>query len=273
MSFFMNVFDSEFRGSILTADRQYTPTFKCVANTNRSDYMLSGNSEPFDFSTYNTLTLSFCFDSKFNNYANVAVNIAGATPASTSASEVVTALNANGTFSSFFVAQTFSTSLYNQTGKKVLIKSVKPKSNFKAYVVNTSAEYIIAFNKNAPICEIPSYFERYAIQNRFDYPDYVERMLLLNPSNSIEANYIDAAGFNHSSPLADWEMLKGCNDQYMFTKRVYTSGVLVTEIKYPAGAVEGDAAFKTTYEYSGSDLIGICQIPHVIASGDLITPP
>ena len=37
-------------------------------------------------------------------------------------------------------------------------------------------------------------------------------------------------------------------------------------------ASEGDAALKTTYEYDGSDLIGICQIPYVISSGDLITP-
>ena len=273
MSFFMNVFDFEFRGSLLTADRQYTPTFKCTANVNRPDYTLSGNAEPYDLSTNNTLTLSFCFDSQFLNYANVSVNVAGATPAATTAAEVVAALNANNTFSSFFVAQTFTTNMYNLTGKKILIKSVKPKSNFKAYVVNSSAEAEIGFNKNAPICELPSYFERYAIQNRFDYPDLVERLLLLDTGNSIEAGYIDAAGFNSSSPSADWELLKGANDQYMFTKRVYTSGVIQSEIKYPAGAVLGDAAFKTVYEYSGSDLISIFQIPHVIASGDLITPP
>jgi hypothetical protein len=95
---------------------------------------------------------------------------------------------------------------------------------------------------------------------------------LLDTSNTIEADYIDAAGFDSSSPTPDWQLLRGCNDQYMFTKRVYTSGFVSTEIKYPAGASIGDAAFKTTYEYSGSDLIGICQIPYIIASGDLISP-
>ena len=45
----MNVFDFEFRGSLLSADRQYQQTFKIKANTNRSDYILSGNAEPYDF--------------------------------------------------------------------------------------------------------------------------------------------------------------------------------------------------------------------------------
>ena len=273
MSFFMNVFDFEFRGSLLTADRQYTPTFKAPANVNRSDYILSGNAEPYNLSSESNLTLSFCFDSQFLNYSNVTVNVVGASPSATTAAEIVTALNSNNAFSSFFVAQTFTTNMYNVTGKKILIKSVKPKSNFKAYVVNSSAEGIIGFNKNAPIAELPSYFERYSIANRFNYPDLVERLLLLNTSNSIEGDYIDAAGFDSSSPKADWQLLKGCNDQYMFTKKIYTSGLISAEIKYPAGASEGDAAFKTTYQYTGSSLIGICEIPHIIASGDLITPP
>jgi hypothetical protein len=58
----------------------------------------------------------------------------------------------------------------------------------------------------------------------------------------------------------------------MFTKKVYTSGLIIAEIKYPAGASEGDAALKTTYEYDGSDLVGVCQIPYIISSGDLISP-
>jgi len=273
MSFFMNVYDFEFRGSLLSADRQYQQTFKIKANTNRPDYILSGNAEPYDFSTNPNLTISFCYDVQQVNYANVTVNIAGATAASTKASEVVSALNANTLFSSFFTASVFKTNNIGVTENKVLIKSKNPKPNFKAYVLNTSAEGVIQFNKFAPIQELPSYFERYDIAQRFNYTDLgTERLLLLNASNSIEAAYIDAAGFNHSSPSADWQLLKGCNDQYMFTKRVYTSGQISTEIKYPAGASIGDAAFKTTYQYSGSNLIGICQIPYVIASGDLISP-
>lgn len=273
MSFFMNVYDFEFRGSLLSADRQYQQTFKIKANTNRPDYILSGNAEPYDFSSETNLTLSFCYDVNQVNYANVTVNIAGAIAASTTAAEVVTALNTNSLFSSFFTASVFKTNNIGVTGNKVLIKSKKPKPNFKAYVNNTSAEGVIQFNKFAPIQELPSYFERYDIAQRFNYPDLgSERLILLDTSNSIEADYIDAAGFDSASPSEDWQLLKGCNDQYMFTKRVYTSGQLSTEIKYPAGASIGDAAFKTTYEYSGSDLIGICQIPYIIASGDLISP-
>lgn len=273
MSFFMNVYDFEFRGSLLSADRQYQQTFKIKANTNRPDYILSGNVEPYDFSAASNLTLSFCYDLEQMNYANVTVNIAGATAASTTAAEVVSALNANSLFSSFFIASVFKTNNVGVTGNKVLIKSKKPKPNFKAYVNNTSAEGVIQFNKFAPIQELPSYFKRYDIAQRFNFTDLgSERLLLLDTGNSIEADYIDAAGFNSSSPSADWQLLKGCNDQYMFTKRIYTSGQIAVEIKYPAGASIGDAAFKTTYQYSGSDLIGVCQIPHVIASGDLITP-
>ena len=274
MAFFMNVYDFEFRGSLLSADRQYQQTFKIKANTNRSDYILSGNAEPYDFSTYNDLTLFFCYDVNQVNYAEITVNIAGSTPENTSAADVVTILNADDLFSSFFVAKVFKTNNVGVTGNKVLITSKKPKPNLKAYVLNSYAEKVIQFNKFAPIQELPSYFERYDIAQRFDYPDLgTERLLLLKPeSNSIEADYITAAGFNPSSPSPDWQLLKGCNDQYMFTKRVYTSGQLMAEIKYPAGASIGDAAFKTTYQYDGSDLTGICQIPYVLVSGDLITP-
>lgn len=101
MSFFMNVFDFEFRGSLLTADRQYTPTFKAPANVNRSDYILSGNAEPYDLSSESNLTLSFCFDSQFLNYSNVTVNVVGASPSATTAAEIVTVLNSNNAFSSF----------------------------------------------------------------------------------------------------------------------------------------------------------------------------
>lgn len=270
----MNVYDFEFRGSLLSADRQYQQTFKIKANTNRPDYILSGNAEPYDFSSENILKLSFCYDVNQVNYAEITINIAGSIAAATSAAEVVNALNTNDMFSTFFVAKVFKTNNIGVTDNKVLITSKKAKPNFKAYVVNSGAEGVIQFNKFAPIEELPTYFERYDIAQRFNYPNLgSERLLLLDTGNSIESDYIEAAGFNSSSATPDWQLLRGCNDQYMFTKRVYTSGQLSTEIKYPAGASLGDAAFKTTYEYAGSDLIGICQIPYVLMSGDLITPP
>jgi len=273
MSFFMNVYDFEFRGSLLSADRQYQQTFKIKANTNRPDYILSGNAEPYDFSSEANLKLSFCYDVNQVNYAEVTVNIAGSDAGNTSAADVVTALNQDDMFSTFFLAKVFKTNNVGVTGNKVLITSKKAKPNFKAYVVNSGAESVIQFNKFAPIEELPSYFERYDIAQRFNYADLgSERLLLLDTGNSIEADYITAAGLNPSSPTPDWQLLRGCNDQYMFTKRVFTSGVLVTEIKYPAGASIGDAALKTTYQYDGVDVVGICQIPYVIASGDLITP-
>ena len=273
MPFFMNVFDFEFRGSLLSADRQYQQTFKVKANTNRSDYILSGNAEPYDFSSETNLTISFCYDTEQVNYASVTVDVSGSSASKTTALEVVTKLNTDNMFSTFFTASVFKTNVIGVTENKVLIKSKKPKSNFKSYVVNSSAEGFIQFNKNAPIVELPTYFTRYDISQRFNFPDLgSERVILLDTSNSIEADYIDAAGFDHSAPSEDWQLLKGCNDQYMFTKKIYTSGLIVAEIKYPAGASEGDAALKTTYKYDGSDLVGVCQIPYIISSGDLIGP-
>ena len=274
MSFFQNVFDFEFRPSLLGADRQYSMSWKLPANANRSDYMLSGNAETFDCSSLDTLTINYAYDQNFLNFSSLSINVAGATPSATKASEVVTALNANDTFASLFTASLYPSTTIPQSPNKILIKGKRSRGNFRAYISNTGAEQEIQFNKNAPIRELPSYFERYDINERFNYPTLgADRVILLNPSNPYEASLIDAAGFDSSSPQADWQLLQGLNEAYWFYKRVYAAGVLITEIKYPAGSVAGDLAKKTQYTYSGSDLIAVTEIPYVLQSGDLVTPP
>jgi len=274
MSFFQNVFDFEFRPTLLGADRQYQVGWKLAANANRSDYMLSGNAGPFDLSALSVLTINYAYDPAFMNFSSLAISVAGATPAVTTPEEVITLLNSDDTFSSLFLATLYPSTTIAGSPNKILIKGKRSRGNFRAYISNTGAEQIIQFNKHAPISELPSYFERYTIDERFNYPKIgPDRVIMLNPADSYEASLIDAAGYNSASPKADWQLLYGQNDAYWFYKRTYVASKLATEIKYPAGAVAGDLAKKTQYEYSGSDLVAITEIPYVLQSGDLVTPP
>lgn len=274
MAFFQNVFDFEFRPTLFGADRQYQMSFKLPANTNRSDYMLSGLAEPYNFSTYNSLTVNYAIDTNFSNYCPISINVAGATASSTKASEVANALNANSSFSALFTAQTYMTNNSSGPITKVLIKGKASRGIFRAYISNSAAETVIKFNKNAPVRELPSLFSKYTIANRFNYPNLgPDRIIELDPSDSVDEAIITAAGFDPASPKADWQLLQGVNDAFFFYNRTYNGGVITQEIKYYAGATAGDLAKKTYYTYSGSDLVGVMETPYVLQSGDLITPP
>lgn len=274
MPFFQNVYDFEFRPTLIGSDRQYQTGWKLKANTNRSDYMLSGNIEPYNLSGNNILTLNYCYDPNFVNYASLPVTISASSLSSATAQEVVTSLNSNSNFSSLFVALVYPSSNVPTSPNKILIKGLRSKGNFRAYVSNTSAETILSFNKNAPIAELPTLFEKYTVANRFAYPNLgADRIIKLNTSDTYEASLITAAGLNPSSPTPDWKLLAGSSDSYWFYNRTYTSGVISSEIKYPAGATAGFLAKKTFYLYSGSDLTAVMETPYVLASGDLVTPP
>lgn len=265
MSFFQNVLNSEFRGSLFSADRKLQSNFKIGPNTNSSMYMLAGNSGPYDLTGNTNLSISFAYDPSLLGYAKITINVSGATVAATTSQEIATALNANAIFAENFLAVANTESL--------LIKGRKNRANFIAFISNESAESVIGFNKKAPVAELPSYFERYALENRFSYSDLgPHRLILLDPSDPIDAAIITSAGLDPLSPTPDWQLLKGCNDAFWFYKRTYTSGQLTSEIKYPAGAAEGDLAKKTYYEYDGSDLVAIMETPYILQSSDLLTP-
>lgn len=266
MSFFQNLFDFEFRGSLFSADRQYQSTYKIPANSNRSDNMISGNEGPYNLLSDNILNINFAFDPELRNYSVISINVSGSTPSATTTQEVVTLLNANATFTSYFSAYNIS--------NKVGIKLSKPRPNFRAYISNSSAEKIIKFNKKAPIRELPSYFEKYSVENRFLYPETgANKLILLDPNNIIDASIITDAGLDPLNPTPDWKLLSGTNDAYWFYKRSYTNGQLTSEIKYPAGAKSGDLAKKTFYTYDNSDLVEVMEIPYIIQEPDLLTPP
>jgi hypothetical protein len=183
-------------------------------------------------------------------------------------------LNAKSVFSALFVASLYPSSKSPNSPNKVLIKTKRDKGSWRAYISNGSAESIMKFNKNAVVAELPSYFEKYGLSNRFTYPDLgPDRLLILDPANPVDAAVITDAGLNPLTPKADWQLLAGSSDAYWFYKKTYVAGKVTEEIKYPAGAGVGFAAKKTFFGYDGGgNLIKVCETPYVLQSGDLVTP-
>lgn len=103
-------------------------------------------------------------------------------------------------------------------------------------------------------------------------------------STAVEASLIDNAlnpsgkslGYSSASVKTDWELLRGRSGLFTFQKITVDGSDRITQIiEYGAGSQAGDLARKIKYSYTSSntkpDLIA--EIPYVLASGDLITPP
>lgn len=180
MSFFQNVFGQQFMGSLVLGDRQYSMTFSVPAARNQTDLMTSGNGEPYDLSGSNaTLTINFAIDRDFKRFAALAINIAGAAASATTATEIVTTLNANAGFSSRFEAFAEPTA----RGSSVLyvtIRSKNPKVAQKTYISNSSAETKLRFNRYAGVAEAPAYFHRHTIANRHSFSDSLGMLIPLS---------------------------------------------------------------------------------------------
>ncbi len=205
MPFYQNPFDEDFRGNWILDDRQLSLTFKCPGNRNQTNLAVCWNFEPYDLSTFNTLTIYYAFDRAdlvptqpgglsagsgiaqraFVNWASLPINIAGANPSATLAAEIVAILNANTTFSDHLVASldNFQRGT-NQPTMRVVIKGKKPKHAFKFYFDNGGAEQKLKFNKYAGVSDLPSYFDRHTIANRFQYNDSVGLLVRLSQSIS-----------------------------------------------------------------------------------------
>lgn len=276
MSFFQNVFGQEYQGYFNTGnDRQYSLTFKIPANRNNQDYHFAWNPAPFDFSTNNTLTINYCWDTEFKNWSALQINIAGVNPNATTAYEVVSFLNSNVTFSDMFEAR-----VVQQNSKDhvlIISKKSRIKQIVKMYISNTSAEKVMRFNKKAGVGEILSYFQRDTIDNRFNYPNSMCNLVMLDPNDAYDAQIISEAGFDPDNPKEDWQLLRGrAAGIYTFKKQSLDSQGRITEIiEYPAGASAGDQARKIIYTYTDTNTTPdeIFEIPYVLTSSDLITPP
>ena len=110
MPFYQNPFNSDFYGVLSLADRQHSPTFKVGPNTNDSFLMLAWNPPPYDLSLNTNLTINFSlypdsigihrrYHSLIIDATSTAADVAAVT-----VSEIVTSLNSDSTFSSFFTA-------------------------------------------------------------------------------------------------------------------------------------------------------------------------
>ena len=275
MSFFQNVFNQEYQGYLNTGnDKQYSLTFKVPANQNSQDYQFAYNAEPFDLSVNNTLTINYAWDEEYRNWCPLNINIAGVSAAATTAAEVASKLNSDPIFSSMYVAEVIK----NINNNHVIIrsKSQRPKQIIKMYISNTSAEKELRFNKKAPVAELPTYFSRDTIENRYTFPNALNHLIELDEADADDQAIIEAANLVPANMLEDWELLRGrASGVYNFKKQTVDGSSRITEIiEYPAGAIVGDLARKTTMTYTGAQTQPdtICQIPYVLVGGDLLTP-
>lgn len=292
--YFQNVFAEEFIGNLLLADRQYSPSFKLRPNSGRGrdvvqswtpgPYNLSGNDA--DSNTSATLTLNVAHDPNFKIWTSITVDVTteAVSASSVTTFEIVAALNADTHFAQYFTASKTS----GLDAIRISLNTSKyPSERTHFYVSNGNAEEKIGFNKRAGIDQLPAYFERHTIANRFTYTNNdISTLIKLTPGTyNVDADLIDAAvdsngvslGYDSGTVLADWQLLRGRSGLFEFTKNTYDGNTpprVTSSIKYPAGAVAGDFAKKTTYTYTSTNVLPdqITEYPYVLTSGDLVTP-
>lgn len=290
MSFFQNPFNEDFEGNWLLADRKHIPKFVVKRNAGRgAEVVVSHGSDPYnlsgndsDGSAKNILNLCFCLHNT-KNWATISVNV------TTNASninavtnqEIANSLNANALFNERFVASIGS---FDDSSKpRLTIKQKKPVTEFKFYIKNGQAEEQIKFNAKAGVSELPTYFNRHTIENRFNFEQSEGMLVYLNPSLNVDASVINNAmdfkgtslGYSSSVVTPDWKLLEGRSGLFTFAKMTVDGSDRVTSrIEYPAGAKEGDLAKKITYTYAGSNKTPstVAEAPYTLTSSDLITP-
>ena len=289
MSFFQNLFAAEFIGNWVLGDRQHSPSFKCPRNAGRSDeYVVAWNQGPYDLSgndsdgnTSADLNIVFALSQgDYKNWATITIDVAAgaASSSAVTAIEIATALNADAQFAGFFDA---IIEKFPGGGDRLEIKQKKPVAEMKFYIDNGNAEEAIRFNARAGIGELPWYFNRHTIANRHNFEDSTNLLIfldagVLNVHDAIIDNAVNAQGqsrgFSSSTVRADWELLEGRSGILQFTKNTYTGSDLTEQIIYSAGAKEGDLAKRIVRTYTGGAVDEVFELPHVLVTGDLITP-
>lgn len=269
MAFFQNLFDQEYQGYLVLGDRRQSLTFKVSPNKNLQSQQVAWNEGPYDFSSSGILEFNFAWDKDFKQWASVSIDVTGATATSTSASEVVSALNSDAMFSSVLLA-----SVVDVNGGKSVSVSRKTAKNVKFYFSNTGAETKLKFNKKAGVAELPSYFQRHTVENINNFEDSAGVLLELDPSDVVDQAIIQDAGFS-LTPKEDYELLEGRSGLFIFKKLTVDGSNRITQIiEYQAGASAGDLAKKTNFTYSGANTnpSKVTEIPYVLTNSDLVTP-
>lgn len=289
MSFFQNVFSSDFEGNWVLGDRQHSPKFVCPRNAGRGDEIVAAwNTGPYNLAgndadgiPKSNLVIVYALREP-RNWATLTVAVAGVTPAATTAQEVVALLNADISFADRFVAS--YDNYQDVLGQRVIIRQKKPITEFRFYIQNGQAEEDMQFNLKSGVAELPTYFTRHTMTNRFNFADSQNHLILLNDSGSnVDAAIIDNAvdaygrskGFDHTVVQDDWELLAGKSGLFQFQKGPSTNAVDTTEVViiYPAGAHAGDLAKKiSTDKDAAGAIIQITEIPYTLGVSDLVTP-
>lgn len=311
MAYFQNPFQSEFRGSWILGDRQFSLTFICPPNTGRShEYVVSWfePSSTFDLSgndadsnPKNILNIRMSIDSTFKHWVNLPINLTNNTYASLSpapvasamtASQIVSILNADPSFSSYFKATLENSAVPNSQAKnRIGIRMKYETTRMKFLILNGQAESVLKFNARAGVAQLPTYFSKCKVWggNLSDPNDESYSLVLLDPSNlggssAVDDDIIDNAvdakgnslGFDSSTSLADWQHLSGRGSgTFKFQKITVDGSDRITQIiEYNSGASAGDLAKKTNYSYSGANKNPnkITEIPYTLTNSDLVTP-
>lgn len=282
MPFYQNVFVADFEGNWVLGDRQHIPKFVVRRNSGRGDewavawnegpYDLSGNDA--DGSTADTLEIMYALREP-KNWALISVDITAdaASASAVTPQEIVVSLNDDTLFSERFEA---SLDRYDGSGQnRVRIRQKKPGTEMRFYVKNGRAEEKLRFNARAGVQEMPTYFGRHTIDNRFGFDDGQNHVIELDIAGStVDLNLVlDAVddhgkamdfGWDGTTERADWELLEGKSGLFDFTSYDGTS----VKIIYSAGAQAGDLAKKIVTDGDNTFVM-----PHTLETGDLITPP
>jgi hypothetical protein len=305
MPFFQNVFAADFQGNWVLADRSQSLRFDVPNNSGRGNELVTVWEEgPYDLSgvdgdgnATDTLILGYAIDGDFQRWVTLSVDVT-ATAASALAvtpSEIISALNADATFTSFFSAELGS---FGSNSGRVTIRTTRDANRIKFFVFNGRAESVLRFNARAGVAELPEYFGRHNLSDapgsyttdRFDFDDSQRMLIELDPdaaggASAVDTAIIDAAvdeagvtlGLDSSTEQADWELLRGRSGLFTFQNICLdTNGDIAQIIEYHAGAVAGDMARKICYfrdaAGAGSNPVQITEEPYVLTDSDLIEP-
>jgi hypothetical protein len=283
MPFYQNVFVADFEGNWVLGDRQHSPKFVVRRNAGRGDeWVVAWNEGPYDLSgndadgtnSCDTLEIMYALREP-KNWAMISVDITSGAASSSAVTpqEIVAALNSDTLFYERFEA---SLDRYDGSGKNLVrIRQKKPGTEMSFYIKNGRAEEKLRFNARAGVEEMPTYFGRHTIDNRFDYDDSQNHVIELDITGStVDLNIVlDAVddhgramefGWDGTTERADWELLEGRSGLFDFTNVDGTSSKII----YSAGAKAGDLAKKIIYD-SGNTFV----VPYTLEDADLITPP
>lgn len=289
MPFYQNPFTADFEGNWLLGDRQHIPKYVVSGNKGRGDEFVTVHAEgPYDLSGNDVdsnakavLNIEYALHD-FKKWASLAVTISASSLAATTPEEVATSLNNNDTFAGLFTATTSGKFANGNT--RLEIKQKHPVNSMRFYIKNGQAESVLLFNKKAGVGEIPSFFGRHTIANRYTYDDSVNMLIELDVSGSnIDAAVVDNAvnfkgeslGLNSSVVQDDYQLLNGKSGLFTFQKITVDGSDRITQIiEYHAGAGAGDMARKTKYTYTSTNTKPdqITEEPYTLTASDLVTP-